>query len=98
MPEEFRTVFALHDIMDAAKKAYSDFEDHGPVWFRGMACESWELLPSVYRKFTLNREHMMFEQFRLQAPSRYGQCPQWDDLAAWICLMRHYGLPTRLLD
>lgn len=36
----------------------------------------------------------------LGAHTRYAKCPPVSDesLADWLCLMQHYGLPTRLLD
>jgi len=32
------------------------------------------------------------------APARHAPTPAPNDYAAWLSLMQHYGLPTRLLD
>lgn len=41
-------------------------------------------------------EQYMATNFRIEASRRIKEVPK--DQAGWICLMQHYGLPTRLLD
>jgi len=67
-------------------------------WFRGHAQASWKLVPFVLRDYNKASEHYLMARFRLSAPTRYERCPELQDLARWICLMQHFGLPTRLLD
>ena len=70
-------------------------------WFRGQESDdpSWSLKPSVYRnKEWQKHEHNMAQMFVLDAPSRRASCPSIHDSPGWLTLMRHYGLPTRLLD
>ena len=79
--------------------------------FRGHACKEWCLLPTLFRdiadKFENNNskskkqenikkfEDILFYDFRsLGAPHIDAAYKSWDVLF----LMRHYGLPTRLLD
>jgi len=65
-------------------------------WFRGHASSKWRLLPGVLRG--THNEKALIQQFLRQAPSRKDKCPRDNDLAGWISLMQHHGLPTRLLD
>ncbi|MBI3410888.1 MAG: FRG domain-containing protein [Planctomycetes bacterium] len=67
-------------------------------WYRGHSCDSWTLVPSVHRKFDAMDETFLVHRFKLEAPMRHGRLPAQDDLGGWLCLMQHYGLPTRLLD
>jgi len=68
------------------------------VWFRGHGVSTWELLPGVKRPpyNVPKHEQYMATQFYIEASKRMKTLPQ--DRAGWICLMQHYGLPTRLLD
>lgn len=67
-------------------------------WFRGHSSTTWDLLPSVKRNYTKEQEQYFTNEFYVRAKSRYKNCPSKDDHAAWLALMQHYGLPTRLLD
>jgi hypothetical protein len=69
-------------------------------WFRGHSDTDWKLVPSVHRDYSQIREVELNARFRFGAPTRYANCPGagTDEFAKWICLMQHYGLPTRLLD
>jgi hypothetical protein len=69
-----------------------------PYWFRGHAQADWTLVPSVHRHYDNLGERDLINRFRLGAPTRYSNCPEARDVAGWITLMQHFGLPTRLLD
>lgn len=74
-----------------------------PLWFRGQRCASWGLQPALWRgvngrPYTPADERNFTHRFRTRAAIRYSPAPPYDDHAAWLSLMQHYGLPTRLLD
>jgi len=58
---------------------------------------SWKLAPSAHRRQPI-LESQMAQHFRLRAPGIRSDCPAQMDFTSWLPLMRHYGLPTRLLD
>jgi len=69
-------------------------------YFRGHACEDWQLLPSLSRewnnpRFNANKEKRLFWEFRMK-----GSHLLPPGISEWTTLyyMQHYGLPTRLLD
>jgi hypothetical protein len=67
-------------------------------WFRGHAGADWKLVPSVHRDYDNVGERNLMGRFRMGAPTRYSKTPEITDVGSWICLMQHFGLPTRLLD
>ena len=85
----------IADLIEVAKSAESKFQEM--PWFRGHSNSEWPLVPSAHRRHPI-LETQFAQQFRLRAPPMSQQCPAHADTAAWLPLMRHYGLPTRLLD
>lgn len=67
-------------------------------WFRGHQYHQYKLVPKVRRGYEREVERYLFYYFYPRASLRYANCPADDDLAGWLALMQHYGLPTRLLD
>lgn len=67
-------------------------------WYRGHKSLTWELLPSVWRAGDAAHEQNISHLFRARAALRMTDPPAFDDHAAWLSKMQHYGLPTRLLD
>jgi hypothetical protein len=71
-------------------------------WFRGHSRKFESLLPVVYRDpFHSARENIEFwagQRFRLRARSFAPRVPDWGDHLAWLLMMQHHGVPTRLLD
>ena len=70
-----------------------------PVWFRGLPDSSYKLLPSVYHPDKIldgKLEWFLMNRFKQNAHQFLDFRPQgeWE----WLFLMRHYGLPSRLLD
>lgn len=73
-------------------------EDQEILWFRGHQNASWKLLPAVFREHNTEGERNLTNRFRARAGTRSANLPNYSDLPAWLSLMQHYGLPTRLLD
>jgi hypothetical protein len=83
-------------LIEAVRRAEDELGGEN-LWCRGHARSEWELKPGAFRKHpTLEAE--VAKRFRLQAPARRPNCPAHDDLGAWLPLMQHYGVSTRLLD
>ena len=88
----------ISEAVDLVKSTFGIFE----IWWRGQRDIEWDLVPSVYRcdqkgNF-LYQEMPMLNRFQTRAKSRYSNCPSNEDFPAWLFLMQHHGLPTRLLD
>jgi hypothetical protein len=67
-------------------------------WFRGHREAHWEVRPSLWRQYSPEDERNFTNRFRTRAALRRPAAPAEHDYAAWLSLMQHYGLPTRLLD
>jgi len=95
--ESLDTISDLPGVINAAKQAKERLE--ADLWWRGHAAASWKLVPGVYRQgvdpLYERNINLMFVQ---RAGTRRDKCPEWEHWDSWLFLMRHYQLPTRLLD
>jgi hypothetical protein len=83
------------------------FEDDDPwtPWFRGQGA-NWTLCPKLYRPEygghvrlkKRNVENEIREEFVVRAPALCEGIPTPNDDWGWYFLMRHFDVPTRLLD
>jgi len=70
--------------------------EFGPVWYRGNVDSNWELLPMIYRHNYSKDEMDFLKEFKQNATLLL-QLRQYQPYE-WLFIMRHYGIPTRLLD
>ncbi len=67
-------------------------------WYRGTR-RGHSLVPGAFRGgISPEDEQSLVTAFKLRAPALRPDCPAQGDNGAWLSLMQHYRLPTRLLD
>lgn len=69
-----------------------------PIWFRGQENSEWSLLPSIQRGDLYTKETLITNDFYIYVNQIEDNMPNKTNYAAWMSLMQHYGLPTRILD
>lgn len=69
-----------------------------PIWFRGQEDSEWHLEPSIHRGELFDKENYITNDFYIYVNQIENHTPPKDNYAAWMSLMQHYGLPTRILD
>ena len=70
-------------------------------WFRGHPRVHEELVPKLLREKYVSHaslELSLIEAFKRVAPALDANVPKQDDNIAWLFLMQHHGVSTRLLD
>ena len=85
----------LNDLLLATHHAVKSFHN-GTPWWRGHGVADWSLTPSAHRESLSETD--MYLRFIQRARTRHSPCPEAADFSAWLFLMQHFGLPTRLLD
>ncbi len=89
------TIKHIGELVDVVRSLV--FDSGLRWWFRGQD-RDWDLLPNAKRTFSEEQERYLSNEFYVRAKTRYSNCPPKHDYAAWLSLMQHFGLPTRLLD
>lgn len=102
MPIHTQDINSLAELVDRVAEIYRARPEGHFLWWRGMRCETYKLLPKIMREErtpeqVFEREERLLERFRQRSlaywKAGYAQS-DWDHLFA----MQHYGAPTRLLD
>jgi hypothetical protein len=92
------TEIAIKTVGDLSRQVRALPATNRTWLFRGHADSRWMLQPSVHRGYSPQQERYLTNEFRVRASGRHFSCPLSNDYPAWLALMQHYGLPTRLLD
>jgi len=67
--------------------------------FRGQRCVDWSLQPSLERAGgDESGETVLLEEFQRRAHYVLPRVPERTERLEWLSIMRHHGVPTRLLD
>jgi hypothetical protein len=85
------------ELINAMFAVSTHFGNSKP-WWRGQSVSGWDLLPSIHHRGKAAMERNLTFRFKNMAKARHAKCPSNADCPAWLFLMQHYGLPTRLLD
>ncbi len=91
------TISSIQDLLTCLENRFPSGER---VWFRGQHNASWNLVPSLARAGDSSKrvvtETIYIKTFKQNALLFLPHPPQseWE----WLFLMRHYAVPTRLLD
>lgn len=89
------TISSISDLLKILPKVFGSPKKI--VWFRGHACENWQLLPSIMRPPNkVDDEMVLMKRFKQHSFPFLERIPQteWE----WLFIMQHYGVQTRLLD
>ena len=95
----FESVPGFLQLVAGHRNAVTDEIGPIPLWFRGHEDVAWELDTTLQRRgFGVVQEQLLLDRFRLNAVSYLDSyrlaSAEWD----WMFLMRHHGVPSRLLD
>lgn len=92
--KEIKSIDNLVTEIKELKKKYGK----QPIWFRGQEDEKWHLVPSIQRENLNKKENFITNDFYMYVKQIEDNTPNKTNYAAWMSLMQHYGLPTRILD
>lgn len=92
-----KTVTTIDELLDFVMMLN---QKHGQrLWFRGVADSSWHLIPSIQRNLSrVKSERYITNDFYIRAKQVLEKSPSKKNYSAWISIMQHFGLPTRMLD
>ena len=81
------------DMFLKYNKMAHEQQDSRVLLYRGQSDKGYSLMPSVFRKHLLRKEHTLIHELLLKVPEGFSSNP-----FERLIKMQHYGLPTRLLD
>lgn len=91
------TIKSIDNLIDEIRKLRNIYGKQ-PIWYRGQENRGWHLEPSIHRGDLMNKENYVANDFYIYVNQIEDNAPIKENYAAWMSLMQHYGLPTRILD
>ncbi|MBD5456850.1 MAG: FRG domain-containing protein [Lachnospiraceae bacterium] len=91
------TIKSIDDLIEEIRKLRNIYGKQ-PIWYRGQEDKEWHLEPSIHRGELLSKENYVTNDFYIYVNQIESNAPAKENYAAWMSLMQHYGLPTRILD
>jgi hypothetical protein len=82
----------IDDFLRFCKTA-SEHKDSRVLLYRGQSDKEYSLMPSVFRKGLLRKEHTLIHELLLKMPEGFSS-----NSFERLIKMQHYGLPTRVMD
>lgn len=92
-----KQIHSIDDLIEIIRKLKAICGKQ-PIWFRGQENSEWHLEPSILRGKLLKKENYVTNDFYIYVNQIEDNAPAKENYAAWMSLMQHYGLPTRILD
>jgi hypothetical protein len=90
------TIASAFEFFKIAHKLKKDRNHQSEIeFFRGHSDKEWKLLPSIYRKYMLDFEEELINEFMRRRPNEFLES---DGVFNIVAKMQHYGLHNRLLD
>ena len=91
------TIDSMDSLINTLNGLYQKY--NYVLWFRGQENANWGLQPSIQRSSrNISLETYLTNDFYIKNKKILDVCPVKNNYSAWLSMMQHYGLPTRLLD
>ena len=95
MRDEIETLEDALSIFLHNSNSLKDIGGGRVLMYRGQANSEFDLSPGIFRNYAIKRESQMIRELKRLAPSEFVSLKSPLDR---LIKMKHYGLPTRLLD